>query len=241
MTKDKIFHKTSAESGSFEFNESVARVFPNMLRRSIPGYEASLEAIGMLVKRHAKPNTRCYDLGCSLGESTLAIRHNINVLGCEILAIDSAPAMVKACRAIMEADKHETPVSVREADIRNIKIANASIVVMNYTLQFLPIADRQELISNIHQGMVSGGMFVLSEKISNENAVVNSLLSDLHHQFKRAQAYSDLEIDRKRTALENILIPETEKTHIERLSKAGFQHPSIWLKYLNFISIVTIR
>ena len=241
MAKDKIFHETTVESGSFEFNESVARVFPDMLRRSIPGYEASIEAIGMLVKRYVKPNTNCYDLGCSLGESTLAIRRNISVPACDILAIDSAHTMVERCRTTVDADQSETPVTVIKGDIRDIKIENASIVIMNYTLQFLPIADRQALISKIYSGMVSGGMFLLSEKVSNEDPVVDSLLTHFHHKFKRAHAYSDLEIARKRTALENILIPETEEIHIKRLAHTGFKHPCIWLKHINFVSIMTLR
>lgn len=241
MDKDQIFHDTNCESGSFEFNESVARVFPDMLRRSIPGYEASIEAIGMLVRQYVKPNTNCYDLGCSLGESTLAIRRNIRIPACEILAIDSAPAMVERCRTTVDTDQSETPVTVIEGDIRDIEIENASIVIMNYTLQFLPIADRQALISRIYSGMVSGGMFLLSEKVSNEDPVVDSLLTHFHHKFKRAHAYSDLEIARKRTALENILIPETEGTHIERLEYTGFKNPSVWLKHINFVSIMSLR
>ena len=112
---------------------------------------------------------------------------------------------------------------------------------MNYTLQFLPIADRQALISKIYSGMVSGGMFLLSEKVSNEDPVVDSLLTHFHHKFKRAHAYSVLEIARKRTALENILIPETEEIHIKRLAHTGFKHPCIWLKHINFVSIMTLR
>jgi tRNA (cmo5U34)-methyltransferase len=241
MSKDEIFKTSDTGPGTFEFNDSVAEVFPDMLRRSIPGYDASLEAISTLARRYVRRDTRCYDLGCSLGASTLAMRHNIGEPGCEIIAIDLAPAMVERCRAIVAADDSAIPVSVEAADIRDVPIGNASMVVMNYTLQFLPVADRVGLIRRIYEGLVDGGVLVLSEKVADDDPVVESLLVDLHHEFKRANTYSDLEIARKRTALEKVLIPESTGTHLQRLADAGFEHCSVWLKHFNFVSILAIR
>ena len=241
MSKDEIFKASNAESGTFDFNESVAAVFPDMLRRSIPGYDASLEAIATLARRYVQASTRCYDLGCSLGASTLALRHNIGVKGCEIIAVDRAPAMVERCRENVAADESDVPVRIEAADIRDIPIENASMVVLNYTLQFLPVADRARMIERIRAGLVDGGVLVLSEKVADDDPVVERLLVDLHHEFKRANAYSDLEISRKRTALEKVLIPETTAAHLQRLAAAGFEHCSVWLKHFNFVSIVAIR
>jgi tRNA (cmo5U34)-methyltransferase len=226
---------------AFEFDAAVAEVFPDMLRRSIPGYAASIQAIGTLAARHAQTGTRCYDLGCSLGAATLAIRQNIAVPDCRIIAVDSAPAMVERCRSIIAADKSATDVSILEADVRQIQISRASVVVMNYTLQFLPAGERAEMIAKIYAGMVDGGVFLLSEKVVDEDPKVEELLVDLHHDFKRRNAYSDLEISRKRAALGNVLIPDTVAAHKKRLADAGFRQSGIWLRYFNFISIVAIK
>jgi tRNA (cmo5U34)-methyltransferase len=241
MSKDEIFKDASAEPGSFRFDASVASVFPDMLRRSIPGYEATIGAIESLARRHAQAGTRCYDLGCSLGAATLAIRAGLRASGCEIIAVDLAPAMVKRCRQLVDTVDDATPVRVEAADVRDVDIVDASMVVMNYTLQFLPVEDRQALISKIYDGMVDGGVFVLSEKIADDDPRFESLIVDLHHEFKRANAYSDLEISRKRTALENVLIPETAAAHLDRLKSAGFRHAGIWLKHFNFVSFIAIR
>ncbi len=241
MSKDQIFKSTGADAGSFEFNESVASVFPDMLQRSIPGYDASIEAITALARRYVQPETRCYDLGCSLGAATLAMRQGILVSGCEIHASDLAPAMVERCRALLESSENPTPAQVELADIRHVSIVNASMVVMNYTLQFLPLADRAAMIKRIYDGMTDGGVFVLSEKVADEDPQIDSLLVDLHHDFKRVNAYSDLEIARKRTALEDVLIPETVATHLGRLNESGFSHCGVWLRHFNFVSILAIR
>ena len=243
MSKDEIYASSGADPSPFEFNESVARVFPDMLRRSIPGYGTSIEAIGWLAARYVRPDTRCYDLGCSLGAAAEAMRDNVSQPGVSILAVDNAPVMVERCRQRLGAEPAEgrPPVTVVAADVREVEISNASMAVMNYTLQFLPLTGRGAMIQKISRGMNEGALFVLSEKIVDRDDAVEALVVDLHHEYKRRNAYSDLEISRKRAALENVLIPESIETHRERLYKAGFRHVGVLLRYFNFVSIVAIR
>jgi tRNA (cmo5U34)-methyltransferase len=241
MPRDRIFAGVDAEAGSVEFNDEVADVFPDMLRRSVPGYAASIQAIGELASHYVQAGTRCYDLGCSLGAATLAMRQNIAVPKCEIIAIDLAPAMITRCREKIAADDSDVNVSIIEGDVRQIVIEQASMVVMNYTLQFLSMCERDAMIGNIYDGLVDGGIFVLSEKVIDEDDRVEELLVKMHHEFKRQNAYSELEISRKRTALENVLVPECISSHRARLSNAGFPHVGVWLRRFNFVSIVAVK
>jgi tRNA (cmo5U34)-methyltransferase len=244
MTTDKIYQQQSEEK-PFRFNEEVAGVFPDMLRRSIPGYAATIEAIGSLAARYVRRDTNCYDLGCSLGAATIAMRQGIKVPGCRIVAVDTAPAMTIRCEEIIAEDDRRfsppTSVDVVEADIRDIDIANASMVVLNYTLQFLALEDRDALMRTIHHGLNDGGLMVLSEKVIDENAEMEQLLVDLHHEHKQRNDYSALEISRKRAALENVLVPETVGAHRDRLMSAGFRQVAVWLRYFNFVSIIAIK
>jgi len=243
MTKDTLYASDSTISGPFEFTEEVAQVFPDMLKRSIPGYAASIQGIGTLAASLVRENSRCYDLGCSLGAATRAMRRNIAVEGCRIVAVDNAPAMISRCREMLAADSKAgaAEVSVVQADLQDVDITRASMVVMNYTLQFLPLEERSAMIRKIAKGMIPGGILVLSEKVIDEDASVEDTLVNLHHEFKRRNAYSDLEISRKRKALENVLVPETIGAHEQRLYDAGFSHVGIWLRYFNFISMIAIR
>ena len=241
MSRDRIYEKQTSSEATFEFSAAVAEVFPDMLRRSIPGYEASLRAISALAHRYVQPDSHCYDLGCSLGAATLALRQGIRVDGCKIIAIDNALPMVSRAQEIITADESDIPVDVVAGDIRDTDIVDASMVVMNYTLQFLPVGERAALIRKIAAGMRPGGVFVLSEKVVDEDAGIEDLLVDLHHNFKRRHQYSELEISRKRAAIENVLVPETIAVHKERLKTAGFRHVGVWLRYFNFISLVAIK
>ena len=244
MAEDRIY--TTADGGEpFRFNDNVARVFPDMLRRSVPGYAASIEAIGSLAARYVRAGTNCYDLGCSLGAATLAMRQGIREPACRIVAVDSAPAMIARCRDVIARDDSlngpETEVDIVEGDIRDISFVNASMVVLNYTLQFIEPGDRGGLLREICDGVNEGGVLVLSEKVTDANPEMETLLVELHHEHKRRNHYSDLEIARKRAALENVLVPETVAAHRERLSEAGFSHSAVWLRYFNFVSIIAIR
>jgi tRNA (cmo5U34)-methyltransferase len=244
MSQDRIF-KTEDGSEPFRFNETVARVFPDMLRRSIPGYAASIEAIGSLAARYVRAGTTCYDLGCSLGAATLAMRHGIAEPCCRVVAVDSSPAMIARCRELVAADDRlngpETQVDVVESDICDMTFANASMVVLNYTLQFVPAEYRDALLQRICKGLNEGGILVLSEKVVDTDPQMEQLLVDLHHEHKRRNHYSALEIARKRAALENVLVPETVAAHRARLGRAGFSRSAVWLRYFNFVSIIAIR
>ncbi len=238
MNEDKIYIDEKLGNEPFCFDDSVAKVFPDMLRRSIPGYAASIEAIGSLAARYVRPQTNCYDLGCSLGAATLAMRQGIRADGCRIIAVDNSAAMIEKCRTVVAG---AGDIEVQLADIRDIPIENASMVVMNYTLQFLDPDARDEIVRRIADGMVDGGLFLLSEKVVDENAHMEELLVDLHHEHKRRNDYSELEISRKRAALENVLVPETVAVHRRRLADAGFSHSAVWLRNFNFVSIVAIK
>jgi tRNA (cmo5U34)-methyltransferase len=244
MARDTVY-RTEDPGEPFRFNDEVAAVFPDMLRRSIPGYATSLEAIGSLAARYVRDGSNCYDLGCSLGAASLAMRQGIRAKGCRITANDNAPAMIERCRSIVREeclrDPAASPVDVIEGDIREAGLTNASMVVLNYTLQFLPLAQRDAMIRRVFDGLNDGGLLVLSEKVVDPDPAMEALLVELHHEHKRRNEYSALEISRKRAALENVLIPETVDKHRDRLLRAGFSSAAVWLRYFNFVSIIAIR
>ncbi|MDR9889026.1 carboxy-S-adenosyl-L-methionine synthase CmoA [Pseudenterobacter timonensis] len=239
--RDTLFSAPIASLGDWTFDERVAEVFPDMIQRSVPGYSNIISMIGMLAERFVQPDTQVYDLGCSLGAATLSIRRNVNQAGCKIIAVDNSPAMVERCRRHIDAWKATTPVEVIEGDIRHITIENASMVVLNFTLQFLAPDDRQLLLDKIYQGLNPGGALVLSEKFSFEDAKVGELLFNMHHDFKRANGYSELEISQKRSMLENVMLTDSVETHKARLRQAGFEHSELWFQCFNFGSLVALK
>lgn len=225
--QDNLFATPIANLGDWRFDEKVAEVFPDMIKRSVPGYSNIISMIGMLAGRFVTPHSQVYDLGCSLGAATLSMRRNIDVAGCKIIGVDNSPAMVERCQRHIDAYKAATPVEIIEGDILDIDINNASMVVLNFTLQFLAPDNRQRLLNRIYQGLNPGGVLVLSEKFSFQDKQIGELLFNMHHDFKRANGYSELEISQKRSMLENVMLTDPVETHKSRLHQAGFPHAEV--------------
>ena len=240
-SQDNIFASPLSEIVDFVFDEKVVDVFPDMINRSVPGYSTIINQIGILAQHHAKPNTHLYDLGCSLGAASLSIRHHLTEEGCEITSVDNAEAMIDRLDKILQRDNSKTPVQTLCADIQDVDINNASVVVMNFTLQFIPLAERKKIMAKIYNGLNKGGCLILSEKLAFADEDENEMQIDLHHAFKKSNGYSDLEIAQKRSALENVLIPETKETHVQRLKETGFIQVFPWFQCFNFSSFIAIK
>jgi tRNA (cmo5U34)-methyltransferase len=241
MKQDTLYANPLGEVSRFAFDQQVVDVFPDMIKRSVPGYATIINMIGNLAGIYTKANTHCYDLGCSLGAATLAMRHGIRNSDCKIIGVDNSQAMIDRCQQLIAADTTDVKVELINTNIQDIDIQNASMAVLNFTLQFIAIEQRLDLLSKIAKGLNRGGVLILSEKVIFEDQPHQDLMTDLHHNFKRANGYSDLEIAQKRSAIENYLIPETLDTHRQRLRQAGFASVDVWFQCFNFASIIAIK
>lgn len=241
MDKDQIYSESMAKIADFRFDAQVADVFTDMIERSVPGYRSIITMIETLTEHYAQPGSTLYDLGCSLGGATLSMRRGITAEGCSIVAVDNSESMTERCRKAVERDHNPTPVKTVCGDIRDVEIKDASVIILNFTLQFIPPADRTSLLNKIAKGMRPGGVLILSEKVVFEDPHLDQLLYDIHHDFKRAHGYSDLEISQKRSALENVLVPETIPTHRDRLLQAGFCSVDVWFQCFNFMSMLAVK
>ena len=238
---DRIFSDRESAIADFKFDDRVAEVFPDMIKRSVPGYEEIIFFIGIITGQFARSGTVLYDLGCSLGAATLAMRHNVPPGTFRIIAVDNSPAMLSRCRRILDTDSASVPCELVEGDVGQLTLEPASVVVLNFTLQFVPPAERTGLLQRVAEALVPGGVLVLSEKISFPAPRQNQFYSDIHHAFKKRNGYSELEISRKRTALENVLVPEPLTEHTRRLHEVGFSRIDIWYQCFNFMSLIAFR
>lgn len=239
--QDQLYSQALSEIADFEFDDHVATVFADMINRSVPGYGNIVGMLGIIAGRYAQNHSRCYDLGCSLGAATLSMRRHIRAECCEIIAIDNSEAMLQRCQTYIDMDQNPISVTLEHGDILSCDIQNASVVVLNFTLQFIPPEERDHLIQRIWRGLKPGGALILSEKFRSEDDRQNQWLIDLHHDFKRAQGYSDLEISQKRSAIEHVMIIDTPEKHNERLLNAGFSNIEQWFKCYNFGAWLAIK
>lgn len=236
MSRDAIY-TSEIHSNGFTFDDKVASVFADMISRSVPGYGQTLQMVELLAHQYAQQDSNLYDLGCSLGAATMALSRGAKGKACTVIGVDNSIAMVERCREMLKDD----PVTIYCQDILETEIENGSIVVLNFVLQFVEINERLNLLRRICRGLKPGGVLILSEKIAFDDADESLRQIALHEAFKRAQGYSEMEISRKRSALENVLVPETLDAHHARLQQAGFSSSHTWFQCFNFASMIAVK
>ncbi len=239
--KDHIYAIRQDKIENFIFDNKVASVFADMIKRSVPGYTALNQLIPIVAKKFMQPHSNCYDLGCSLGDVSLRIANTIQHDNINIFAVDNSPAMINRLTKRLAALNVNTSVKPICRDVLDINLENAACVIVNYTLQFINPILRDEFMTKIYSGLNANGALLLSEKIMHEDVDEEALMWQLHAQFKRDHQYSDLEINQKRDALENVLIRDTHSQHMQRLHKAGFSKIFILAKFLNFVSYIAVK
>ncbi len=247
MKKDTVFAQKKALITPFQFNTAVAEVFDDMLTRSVPLYWEAIKQQARMTRRFYLEKTRIYDLGCSHGNQGMAILDEFGPAPFAMTAVDtSRPMISKYSKRLSALEPNQTIGQGQFIDLvcrpmEEISIDNASVVVINLTLQFLDPEKRDSLICTIYQGLSPGGILMLTEKTIHSGLVFNDLEQDFYCQFKRENGYSDLEISQKRDALEKVLIPESVEIHNDRLISAGFSQINVWMKWFNFTSMLAIK
>jgi len=239
--KDELYTKPLTDLPKFKFDQSVVDVFPDMIKRSVPGYSTILSIVGQITSRYSKPSTYCYDLGCSLGAGIWAMRTHLSDETIKVIGIDNSESMIARCKEVMATSPSNIEVELICADLDDISFKPMSICLLNFTLQFLPLEQRTKLLKNIARAMEPGGALILSEKLAFDDTDHQALMTELHHSFKSSNGYSALEIAQKREAIENVLVPETFNAHHQRLLESGFSRANLCFQCFNFSSIIAIK
>lgn len=235
MSKDQFFKDKQENILPFEFNEDVALVFDDMVSRSVPFYNEIHSIILDILDRTYSGSGTIVDLGCSTATTICLMDKHLKTKGKKpnFVGVDnSRPMVAKALDKIKESKVDSAHVEC--ADIAEFKIPNSEIILMNYTLQFIPKEKRHDVLSSIFNALQSDGYFILAEKIVSDEDDINELMIDLYYDFKRRNGYSELEISQKREALENVLVPLTPKEQINNLRSAGFQKVEMLFRWYNF-------
>ncbi|SDU21104.1 carboxy-S-adenosyl-L-methionine synthase CmoA [Desulfobacula phenolica] len=241
MAKDKVFAEKKNKVKPFEFNKEVADVFDDMLNRSVPLYMESIERQSKLTAQYYQAGSRIYDLGCSHGNLGILILNQLKERPFSMVAVDSSKPMIEKYKKRLVYQGKTRPVDLVCGFLENIHIKNASVVLINLTLQFLDMKKRDALIKKIYQGMNPNGILLLTEKTVHESKQLDDLQTSFYKIFKLENGYSELEISQKRDALEKVLIPDTIETHKNRILNAGFALFDVWLKWFNFASMIAIK
>ena len=241
MDKDEVFKGEIEKASDFKFGANVAKVFDDMVSRSVPYYGEMQRMMAELAADHAQQGTDIYDLGCSTGTTMIGMDTMVDP-SIRFVGVDDSQEMLNKCSAKLAEIGFTREYDLRVADLNNgLQIENASVVVLCLTLQFVRPIYREKLIRDIYEGMVPGGALILIEKILAEDSNFNRDFIKHYCNYKRRNHYSELEISQKREALENVLIPYKLSEDVTLLRDRGFDHCEVFFKWYNFAGIIAIK
>ncbi len=239
---DNIFGREGMQVSDFVFDQNVANVFDDMVSRSVPFYNELQKMFVTLASTFVQPDTSVYDLGCATGVTLSNIAEGIDDPTVTYVGVDNSDAMLdKARRRLAEkglADRSD----LRNGDLNKpINITNASLVLMNWTLQFVRPLNRSQLMEEIFNGLTHGGAMIIAEKVLAKDSLINRLYIDYYYKYKNQMGYSDTEIAKKREALENVLVPYRVDENVELLRSSGFQIVDVFFRWFNWAGFVAIK
>lgn len=224
----------------FSFNQEVAAVFDDMVQRSIPLYCDVTRYAADLSRYFYQKGSAIIDIGCSTGTTTHHIGWQLDAPA-HFVAIDKSEAMVERAQQKLADFPSRHRLELLCADIMASPLPPASVVIINYTLQFLPVADRRVLLRRIFEALVPGGVLLISEKVRSSSAQLQEMTTSIYERFKEQQGYSKSEIERKKEALDQVLIPFTEDEHRRHLRAVGFEEVESLMKWNNFVTLVALK
>ncbi len=240
MSRDNIFENEELKA-DFQFNDRVAEVFDDMLNRSVPNYQQVIGMAAQILSRFLRKGDTVYDLGCSTGATLIELSRRLAGLDLAFTGVDNSAAMIAKAALKAEMYSKQQQIKFIEQDIREVEIEGAGAVILNYTLQFIRPMVRADFLKKVFHALRPGGVLIVSEKIISHDPQLNRSFIDFYLDFKRTQGYSEIEITKKREALEHVLIPFSIEENRELLSQAGFASIETFYQWFNFVSFVAVK
>jgi tRNA (cmo5U34)-methyltransferase len=239
-TQDTLFNVDSVTE-DFVFNERVVEVFDDMLDRSIPFYRQVIAVSAQLLDRFLDPGATVYDLGCATGTTLLEFSRLLEHKELHFVGVDNSAPMLDKARLKSELYSKQKSFSFLHEDITTFEHADAGAIILNYTMQFIRPLQRERFLERLFKNLRPGGILIISEKVITNDKRLNREYIELYHQFKKSRGYSELEIAKKREALENVLIPFSIDENKTMLKSCGFQSVETYFQWFNFVSLIAVK
>lgn len=226
---DDIFSKDKFPI-PFEFNHDVANVFDDMAIRSIPHYVDTIRFIAGFSRSMLQEGDTLIDLGCSTGSLLAAVAsavgHPVHLVG-----MDCSEPMIQIATNKLDAVSHRHQVDFSCEDVLTADLPRAKVVCASYLLQFLPVSQRELIFEKVYRSLLPGGLFVFSEKVYSNSPLVQETMTMFYEHFKRKNGYSKTEIERKKEALDRVLICSSIEEYQNFSKLAGFTQFETLLKW----------
>lgn len=226
----------------WDFDEEITRVFDNMLARSIPDYMTMRDAVTRIALATAKHGTTILDIGCSRGEAIAPLIQRQGAWN-RYIGLEISPPMIDAARERFATWIEHKIVEIRAHDLRSglPLTPPVSVILSVLTTMFVPVEHRQHLLSDCYRALSDDGALIFVEKLLGASAQTNDLFVREYYAFKAENGYTTEDIERKRLALEGVLVPLSEHANLDMIGEAGFERVECFWRWMNFAGFVAFK
>ena len=217
----KVSATLPLERANWTFNGKLVDSFDAHISRSVPLYKEGHDLICDMSDFFIKPNSICYEIGCSTGTLTLelAAHHKPEA---HFIGVDIEEDMIrKSCSKLNQVKGLN--VSFLAEDVTQLEMDQADLIVCYYTVQFINTSVRQKLIDKLYKTLNWGGALLLFEKVRGADARFQDIFSLTYNDFKLKNNFSPAEIIYKSKSLKGVMEPFSDFGNISLLKRAGFK------------------
>jgi tRNA (cmo5U34)-methyltransferase len=229
-------------SNVYEFSFTTIRDFDSHIAQEIRGYETLFTIATGIANTVIATGTNIYDLGCSTGRFLITLAERIAAEAdtyrrryVRFIGIEPNDNF-----AAYHTNKPDSVTFVRERITASTQFENASLISSIFTLQFIPIHERQAVIRNVYHGLNPGGVLLLAEKVYAGDPEIERLINDSHFDFKR-EFTDPAQIFAKDVRLRSIMRPLTLQDNVSLLENAGFDRHECFWRVNNFAALIAIK
>lgn len=229
----------TTERANWQFDAEVAEVFDEHVRKSVPFYDEVQRLTLSMSDWFLCDSAIVLDIGCSTG-TTIKALHKRHPGKAKYIGLDPAADMLTKAQQNL---KDCANVVLKCESIEEYPVASCSIsmALALYTMQFVHPQRRSQVCRQIYSGLKHRGLFIMVEKVLDDDSFFADLHIQQHWELKVDQGFSPDEIYNKAAAIRGVLTPLTMSENIEMLKLAGFSRVSIAWKWCNFVMFAAIK
>lgn len=147
------------ENSGWEFKGQVTNIFDEHVEKSVPLYHEGHRLIKSLSDFFIRDGSVCYEIGCSTGTLSYMLATHHSTKNAYFIGIDKEIDMIR--KAKDKYDKYNLEkLSFICEDIITFEFDAADFIVSFYTLQFVEIKYRKNILYKIYNSLERGGCFV---------------------------------------------------------------------------------
>jgi len=226
-----------AGNANWRFDGDTVKTFEDHVSKSVPFYDVGHKLVLALSDFFVQRDSKIFEIGCSTGILSHALAERVAAKNGTVTGLDVVPDMI----AFAEKKYRRDNLRFVCADILDVDMAGADLIVSYYVVQFISPARRQLVLDRIYQSLNWGGALVMFEKVRAADARFQDIATALYQDFKLEQGYTCDEIVAKARSLKGVLEPFSTQGNIDLMERAGFLDIATLFKYICFEGFVAIK